>query len=265
MARILVWRNERDRPYSAMVLANGDRVDLALDAGGLQISRIDGEGRRGEVLFRSDAETASRICHALLAGRPPDRSTPLDLLTNVVNGIDSAAEVRSAFQTAAAALPRNRRVFGGRPFKRPLTVAVWLASASAATLLAWTMWQSPPAASARQPIAGDPLGGALVSIRDQVTRCWRAPEGDWGDKITRVRIRVTLALDGSISEVPVIVDHQRLQDTEFRSLAEQAVRAVRECAPFQGLAPADHELWRSVQVTFFPDSQPSILPAEPRP
>lgn len=264
MSRILVWRNERDRPYCAMVLVNGDRVSVVLDAGGLQITRIDGEGRRGEVLFRADADTAGRICHALLAGRRPDSATPLDLLASAVNDLGSAQAVRGAFETAAAALPRRRSVFDRGSFKRGLNAVMWFALCSAAAFLAWSMWHVSPPAAVPKTIAADPLGVALTTIRDRVASCWHVSESDWGDKITRVRIRVTLAADGSISEVPVIVDHQRLQDTEFRILAEKAVRAVRECAPFGGLVPTDHELWRSVQVTFFSDSRPSVLPAEPR-
>lgn len=120
MATILTWRNDGTRPHCQMVLDGGDQVSITLAASGVVIARISHGERRGERLFRGDADLATRICLGLLAGKPPRGTTPLDILAVAVAGFATAEAVERAFADAAAALrPPGftgllRRWFGAR-------------------------------------------------------------------------------------------------------------------------------------------------------
>lgn len=95
---ILLFRDEGDRPHCEIALANGDRVALALGIDGLMVTR------RAELLFRASPKTVAAICAALMGPKRETGASPLRILAAAVQRIGSAAEVRAAFETAAAEL-----------------------------------------------------------------------------------------------------------------------------------------------------------------
>ena len=108
MATVLIYRNDGDRPFAEVALNSGDRVQLALDAGGVVIRCRRDAGAPAEILFAADAETMVIICAALherTAAAPPP---PLDRLLSIVMRLGAAADVRLAFQAAALAARRQR-------------------------------------------------------------------------------------------------------------------------------------------------------------
>lgn len=110
MPKILTWRNDGEQPYCQMLLENGDAVAIALSAEGVRIDRLGRDGTSSESLFRGDADVATGICIGLLAGKPPQSTTPLDVLAAAVAGMPSATAVRGAFTEAARGLPAARGV-----------------------------------------------------------------------------------------------------------------------------------------------------------
>lgn len=103
MATLLTYRND-NQPYGEIALDSGDRIALELDAGGLAITRLARLTQPGEILFRGNPEVAAAICAGLLGDRPADRTTPLDILVAAVMQFKSAADIKNAFQEAAASI-----------------------------------------------------------------------------------------------------------------------------------------------------------------
>lgn len=102
----------------------------------------------------------------------------------------------------------------------------------------------PPQISAVQPYQ------LKSSIMDQIKRCWRLDAGARraGDLI--VEVTVNIAADGRVIGQPRVVDAQRMaRDAYFRSAAENAVRAILQCSPFE-LPVAQYAEWKQMSLTF---------------
>jgi tol-pal system protein YbgF len=67
-----------------------------------------------------------------------------------------------------------------------------------------------------------------------------------------LRIRFRLSADGSLLGSPEVVDASRMKENPYRSLAESAIRAVRQCVPLKGLPAEKYEHWREIVLTFNP-------------
>jgi len=140
MFKILLWRNDGDLSHCRMLLANGDFIAITLSAGGVRIDRLGRDGTPEDVLFRGDAEVATGICMGLLAGKPPQSTTPLDVLAGAVARMPSAAAVRGAFQDAARGLPAGRR---SEAIPRAIVVALLLSAVLLAGLTGYTLIAAP--------------------------------------------------------------------------------------------------------------------------
>lgn len=95
--------------------------------------------------------------------------------------------------------------------------------------------------------------GAYLMRAIQV--CWITP----ADTSGVARVKISLNKDGSLAGPPKILSPVTPSPDE---VAEAAVRAIRRCAPFSGLASyADHyDLWRDVVLTFNPAEDTSEKP-----
>ena len=114
-----------------------------------------------------------------------------------------------------------------------------------------------PARSDRSRAAAG-LGAALTAsdadaLRAQINACWRRPANAADADRLVVQVRIDLAPDGALAEEPRLVRPSGLAgaDPALRVAAENAMRAVRQCAPFE-LPAARYESWRAVLFTFDP-------------
>ena len=89
-------------------------------------------------------------------------------------------------------------------------------------------------------------------IRKQFERCWSFPGGARDPESLIVTVRIQLKSDGSLSGNPQIEETDRLGETNFRTAAEAAVRAVHKCTPLEQLPPLDYNEWREIRLTFDP-------------
>jgi hypothetical protein len=64
-------------------------------------------------------------------------------------------------------------------------------------------------------------------------------------------VRITLARDGALLTQPQLASGVAPGDTTMRVAADNALRAVRMCAPYE-LPPATYDRWRDVIFTFDP-------------
>jgi hypothetical protein len=105
MSKILTWHNDGGQPHCQMLLDNGDSGVITLSGAGVRIDRLGWDGTPSDTLFRGDADIAAGICMGLLTGKPPQSTTPLDVLAAAVACMPSAVAVRGAFNEAARGLP----------------------------------------------------------------------------------------------------------------------------------------------------------------
>ncbi len=90
------------------------------------------------------------------------------------------------------------------------------------------------------------------SIQSQIRRCWRIDAGARQAEDLIVEITVNLAADGRVIGQPRVVDTTRMnRDAYFRSAAENAVRAILKCSPFQ-LPAEQYSEWKQMNLTFNP-------------
>ncbi len=110
------------------------------------------------------------------------------------------------------------------------------------------------------PVAGEREGqGLQLTAREedllkgrisaQLRECWRLPGGGGGSSIPVVTVKWQLNRDGSLRGSPKVVG--RRSSPAFQVAAENAVRAVVQCAPYR-LPKDKYEAWRSITWDFDP-------------
>jgi colicin import membrane protein len=99
-----------------------------------------------------------------------------------------------------------------------------------------------------------PLSASEIdAIKEQIHKCWNIPAGAKDAKDMQVRVRVSLAEDGSVINVS-IADTSRYNsgDPFYVSFADSAVRAVRLCSPLKNLPKEKYSTWRDIELNFDP-------------
>lgn len=91
----------------------------------------------------------------------------------------------------------------------------------------------------------------LDALRAKIQNCWSPPIGADGADAMIVPVRIELNPDGSLAGEPVA---KQIPPGPFgRVMAEAALRAVRRCAPYNDVLPAEkYESWQVVNINFDP-------------
>ena len=90
------------------------------------------------------------------------------------------------------------------------------------------------------------------SVQNQIKRCWRLDAGARQAEDLIVEVTVNLTPDGRVIGQPRVLDTGRMtRDAYFRSAAENAVRAILQCSPFE-LPVAQYSEWKQMNLTFNP-------------
>ena len=88
---------------------------------------------------------------------------------------------------------------------------------------------------------------------DQLRRAWHVNCAVEGVQAVRIRVRVELARDGSLTQAK-LVDYPSdtaIADPVVRAAATRALAAVSASAPFKGVPPVEaYEQWKSRIVAF---------------
>jgi len=86
-------------------------------------------------------------------------------------------------------------------------------------------------------------------LRAKISQCWNPPVGGLGADAIKVKLRMQLRQDGSLSREPQIVN--RAGSPYFQAAADAAVRAVMLCQPYE-LPARKYALWRDMILNFDP-------------
>ncbi|MCG8648857.1 MAG: hypothetical protein MI861_03440, partial [Pirellulales bacterium] len=109
-----------------------------------------------------------------------------------------------------------------------------------------------PSAPARGTSSGQDQKMTLSEIdalRARISQCWNPPVGGLGADAIRVRLRLKLTPEGTLSERPQIVNQEG--SPFFQAAADSAVRAVMLCQPY-ALPGTKYALWRDMILNFDP-------------
>lgn len=113
---------------------------------------------------------------------------------------------------------------------------------------------SPNAPAGDKPRSGfGAQNGLTASLKDalaaQFRECWTDTRAMPNPERLKVRVLFALNRDGSLAAQPRVVSQVLPGDAYMRVAADNALRAVRTCAPFK--LPADsYDLWRELDLTF---------------
>ena len=88
-------------------------------------------------------------------------------------------------------------------------------------------------------------------IASQMARCWRIDPGARAAENLVIVIRVTLDRSGEVMRIAFVEQDRFSSDAFYRSAAENARRAILECAPFD-LPAKRYEVWREMTLRFDP-------------
>ncbi len=116
---------------------------------------------------------------------------------------------------------------------------------------------SAPAPSDKQATIGAVTGSPFTQLRQneidalraRLAACWDIPPTRVDPAELRVKVKVFLSQDGTISREPEVVEYRPSQIGQVA--AESAVRAVKRCAPYT-LPVAKYESWKEIIMTFDP-------------
>ncbi len=115
---------------------------------------------------------------------------------------------------------------------------------------------APNAAQGERPRAGVGAGKGLTAteidaLRARMVACWRAPIDAADPDRLIVKVRFTLRRDGSLESGPEVLTPINRTDRALVVASENAVRAVRSCAPYM-LPQERFDQWREITFTFDP-------------
>ncbi len=100
MATVLAYRNDGGVPFCEMLLDDGDRIAISLDAAGVRIERLPAPNAPREVLFSASPHDVAWICATLGVGQS---AKVLDVIVSMAARLGSAEQIRTAFAAAVAA------------------------------------------------------------------------------------------------------------------------------------------------------------------
>lgn len=89
----------------------------------------------------------------------------------------------------------------------------------------------------------------IDALRARISQCWTPPTGATGADALKVKLRLTLNRDGTLTRQPQIMNSGN--SPFFQVAADSAVRAVWQCQPYQ-LPARKFALWRDMVLNFDP-------------
>jgi hypothetical protein len=103
MARgtVVSYDENPEWPRAVLALGNGDHIALSLARDRLTIAQV---GQSEDVLFEAHADLTSRLCAGLISANTARNPPPLRVLVAAAVQMNSAAEIKRAFEEAADTL-----------------------------------------------------------------------------------------------------------------------------------------------------------------
>jgi hypothetical protein len=93
----------------------------------------------------------------------------------------------------------------------------------------------------------------MDALRQQLAGCWNIMAGAENAQDLAVEVRVVINQDRSVASAEIVDKARYANDTFFRTMAESAIRAVKNprCSPLR-LPPDKYNLWNKMTIVFDP-------------
>ena len=113
--------------------------------------------------------------------------------------------------------------------------------------------------------AGTDMTITLIQLlQRQIYKCWTIPAGAAQPESLLIGVTITFRRDGTLAAPPELDDTSRMGEPFYRAAAENAVRAVIQCAPYD--LPADqYDEWKTVDFLFDPSKAVGMTPQQQQP
>ena len=93
----------------------------------------------------------------------------------------------------------------------------------------------------------------MDAIMSQIAKCWNVPAGVKNAQDLKIVVYAEFNQDGSFTKVELAQEKARYgSDSAFRSAADAAIRAVKQCSPLQNLPADKYSRWRTLELHFDP-------------
>lgn len=89
----------------------------------------------------------------------------------------------------------------------------------------------------------------IDALRSKIAQCWNPPVGGFGEEPIRIRIRMQLNRDGTLTGQPTVMNSG--DSIFFRAAADSASRAVWACQPY-ALPTEKYSQWSDMVLNFDP-------------
>jgi len=92
------------------------------------------------------------------------------------------------------------------------------------------------------------------AIMSQLAKCWTPPAGAKDAQNLVVVINADFSVDGGYVKAEIAAESRSRynSDSFYRSAAESALRAIRQCSPLKNLPPEKYDTWKSMELHFDP-------------
>jgi hypothetical protein len=104
--------------------------------------------------------------------------------------------------------------------------------------------------------AADSTQAEIDAVRNQVAECWYLDPAILHAGEMIVDVRTLLSPDGAVLSAEVLDKARMAADSDYRSVAEAAVRAVKKCSPLH-MPAGKYDTWKVTVFHFDPEGMSS--------
>jgi hypothetical protein len=96
----------------------------------------------------------------------------------------------------------------------------------------------------------------IMIIKSQIEDKWVQPVGNL--KNINVKISVDLEIDGTVIKADIVsINCPAGADQICQLVAESAKKAIKKASPIKNLRPDRHDIWKTIDLDFYPNHQQS--------
>ncbi|MGZ3409561.1 MAG: hypothetical protein ACXWJ0_01250 [Xanthobacteraceae bacterium] len=97
----------------------------------------------------------------------------------------------------------------------------------------------------------------VTAFRAHLKSCWKLPRGLAANEKLKMLIRVSLRRDGELSADPALIEgaapNTSAELAKATAVRDEALRTIRQCAPYSMLPAEKYREWRVLDIDFSPD------------
>lgn len=97
----------------------------------------------------------------------------------------------------------------------------------------------------------------VAAFRAHLRSCWKLPAGVVANQRLKMVIRLSLRRDGGLAGEPALIEgaapDSNAELAKAVAVRDEALRTIRQCAPYSMLPPEKYREWQVLDVDFSPD------------